>query len=254
VIKKLFFLTVLAGGVLLWGLTIGEAQGLSADAKAQLCSEKKAGLAKLEAEAPALHAQVAKLEKDYAAASMAETEALGLAGDRVRTGGSGFLGDAADKGAFGLVGAATLARESVAKQLASARAREKHVASQIFLLRDIIEGLGCGTPAPPVDYNAIDQLGQQSQQSMPGATSGTSGGTSGGQSVQQQGSGYTAPTSGFGSSGASTQTSGSQGQYPGYGPGPYGTGSAPFPTHQEILQGVQGSIGEKPGMGKPGGG
>jgi hypothetical protein len=72
--------------------------------------------------------------------------------------------------------------------------------------------------------------------------------------VQQQGSGYTAPSSGYGSSGAGTQSSGSQGQSPGYGPGPYGSGSAPFPTHQEILQGVQGSIGDKPGMNKPGGG
>ena len=251
---KHIFMLLSAAALFVCGTAIGWAEELSPEVKATLCGEKRAGLATLEAEAPGLHAQVAKLEKDYAAASMAETEALGLAGDRIKTGGSGFLGDAADKGAFGLVGGATAIRESVAKQLASAKAREKHVGSQIFLLRDMIDGLRCATLTPPVDYNAINQLGEQSQQSGPGATPGTSGGTSGGQSVQQQGSGYTGPSSGYGSSGAGTQSSGSQGQSPGYGPGPYGgTMSSPFPTHQEILQGVQGSIGETPG-GKPGGG
>lgn len=246
------FMLLSAAAVFVCGTAIGRAEELSPEA--QLCKAKKDGLATLEAEAPGLHAKVAKLEKDYAAASMAETEALGLAGDRIKTGGSGFLGDAADKGAFGLVGGATAIRESVAQQLASAKERERYVGSQIFLLRDIIQGLRCDTLTPPVDYNAINQLGEQSQQSGPGATPGTSGGTSGGQPVQSQGSGYTAPSSGYGSSGAGTQSSGSQGQSPGYGPGPYGgTMSSPFPTHQEILQGVQGSIGEKPG-GKPGGG
>ena len=214
---KHIFMLLFAAALFVCGTAIGWAEELSPEVKAQLCKDKKAGLATFEAEAPGLHAQVAKLEKDYAAASMAETEALGLAGDRIKTGGSGFLGDAADKGAFGLVGGATAIRESVAKQLASAKAREKHVGSQIFLLRDIIQGLRCDTLTPPVDYNAIDQLGQQSQQSGPGATPGANSGAFGGQSPESQGP-YTAPS-------GSTQPAGQQGPQPGYGPGPYGSGS-----------------------------
>jgi hypothetical protein len=245
---KHIFMLLSAAALFVCGTAIGWAEELSPEVKAQLCKEKQAGLATLEAEAPGLHAQVAKLEKGYAAASMAETEALGLAGDRIKTGGSGLVGDTVDKGAFGLVGAATTLRESVAKQLASAKAREKYVGSQIFLLRDIVQGLRCDTPTPPVDFRAIDQHTQQFQQSGPGATSGTSG-----QSVQPQGS-YATPSSGFGASSGSTQPAGQQGQQPGYGQGPYDTGSFKPPKHGEIQETIQGSIGEKPGMSKPGGG
>ena len=246
---KRVFMLLSAAALFVCGTAIGWAEGLSPEVKAKLCNEKQAGLATLEAEAPGLHAQVAKLEKDYAAASMAETEALGVAGDRIKTGGSGFLGDAADKGAFGLVGGATAIRESVATQLASAKAREKHVGSQIFLLRDIIQGLGCDTLTPPVDYNAINQLGEQSQQSGPGGTSQAGSGAFG-QSVQGQSKDYVAPSTGFGTPG-STQPAGQQGQQLGYGPGP-DTGSPQVP-YGPILEGIQGSIGDKAG-GKPGGG
>ena len=241
---KRVFMLLSAAALFVCGTAIGWAEGLSPEVKAKLCNEKQAGLATLEAEAPGLHAQVAKLEKDYAAASMAETEALGLAGDRIKTGGSGFLGDAADKGAFGLVGGATAIRESVAQQLASAKERERYVGSQIFLLRDIIAGLGCGAATPaPVDFRAIDQHTQQYQQSQPGSQPTTSG-----QSVQPQGS-YATPSSGFGASSGSTQPAGQQGQQLGYGPGP-DTGSPQVP-YGPILEGVQGSIGGKP---TPGGG
>lgn len=242
---KHIFMLLSAAAVFVCGTAIGWAEELSPEA--QLCKAKKDGLATLEAEAPGLHAKVAKLEKDYAAASMAETEALGLAGDRIKTGGSGFLGDAADKGAFGLVGGATAIRESAAQQLDAAKERERYVGSQIFLLRDIIAGLGCGaqTPAPPVDFRAIDQHTQQYQQSQPGSQTTTSG-----QSVQPQGS-YATPSSGFGASSGSTQPAGQQGQQPGYGPGP-DTGSPQVP-YGPILEGIQGSIGDKAG-GKPGGG
>jgi hypothetical protein len=242
---KHLFMLLSAAAVVVCGTAIGWAEELSPEA--QLCKAKKDGLATLEAEAPGLHAKVAKLEKDYAAASMAETEALGLAGDRIKTGGSGFLGDAADKGAFGLVGGATAIRESVAQQLASAKERERYVGSQIFLLRDIIAGLRCGSPspAPPVDYRAIDQNSQQFEQWQPGSQATTSG-----QSVQPQGS-YATPSSGFGASSGSTQPAGQQGQQPGYGPGP-DTGSPQVP-YGPILEGIQGSIGDKAG-GKPGGG
>ena len=238
---KHLFMLLSAAAVLVCGTAIGWAEELSPEA--QLCKTKKDGLATLEAEAPGLHAKVAKLEKDYAAASMAETEALGLAGDRIKTGGSGFLGDAADKGAFGLVGGATAIRESVAQQLASAKERERYVGSQIFLLRDIIAGLRCGAATPaPVDFRAIDQHTQQYQQSQPGSQPTTSG-----QSVQPQGS-YATPSSGVGPSG-STPPAGQQGQQLGYGPGP-DTGSPQVP-YGPILEGVQGSIGGKP---TPGGG
>jgi hypothetical protein len=240
---KHLFMLLSAAAVVVCGTAIGWAEELSPEA--QLCKAKKDGLATLEAEAPGLHAKVAKLEKDYAAASMAETEALGLAGDRIKTGGSGFLGDAADKGAFGLVGGATAIRESVAQQLASAKERERYVGSQIFLLRDIIAGLRCGAATPaPVDFRAIDQHTQQYQQSQPGSQPTTSG-----QSVQPQGS-YATPSSGFGPSG-STQPAGQQGQSHGYGPGPYDTGSFTPPKHGEIQETIQGSIGGKP---TPGGG
>ncbi len=233
-----------------WGSTIAADQGLSPEVKAQLCSEKKAGLAKFEAEAPGLHAQVAKLESEYAAASQAETDAITRMNTRVQTPSGGIVEGLIDVGAFKLVEAARTRREAVAKQLASAKERERYVGNQVFLLRDIIQGLGCDTPTPaPMDYRAIDQHTQQFQQSGPGGMSGTSG-----QSAQPQSSTYTAPSTGFGSSSGSTQPAGQQGQQPGYGPGPYDTGSFKPPKHGEIQETIQGSIGEKPGMSKPGGG
>ena len=93
----------------------------------------------------------------------------------------------------------------------------------------------------------LEDLERQFQQSQRGSQTTTSS-----QSVVPQGA-YGTPSSGSGtSSGSSAQSPG----HSGYGPGPYGgTGSSPFLTHQEILQGVQGSIGgEQPGMSKPGGG
>jgi len=163
---------------------------------------------------------------------------LGMAGDRIKTGGSGYVGDAMDKGAFGLMGAATILRESVAQQLASAKARESYVGSQIFLLRDIIAGLGCDTPTPATDYGAIDQHIQQSQQAGPGGTPQAGSGGFGG-TVQSQGP-YATPSSESGtSSGSSAQSPGQ----PGYGLGPYDTGSPRVP-HDEIK--VEGSIGGEP--------
>jgi len=92
----------------------------------------------------------------------------------------------------------------------------------------------------------IKELEQQYQQSQPGSQTTTSG-----QSVQPQGQ-YGAPSSGFGPSG-STQPAGQQGQQPGYGQGA-DTGSFKPPKYGEIQETIQGSIGEKPGMSKPGGG
>jgi hypothetical protein len=228
--RRLISVGVSVAALFVWVPAITWAEGLSPQVTAMLCQEKKAGLAKLEAEAPGLHAQVAKLEKDYAAASMAETEAMGLAGNRIRTGSSGFVGDTVDKGAFGLVGAATILRESVAKQLASVKARETYVGSQIFLLRDIIEGLGCdklpvaAPQRPAVDFGAIERLGQESrEQGYGGGTSPTSGSFSG--SVVG-GPGYREPAASSTPGAAQAPAGG-----PGYGPyGPYGPGVGMVPV------------------------
>lgn len=93
----------------------------------------------------------------------------------------------------------------------------------------------------------IKELEQQYQQSQPGSQPTTSG-----QSVQPQSSTYTAPSSGFGASSGSTQPAGQQGQQLGYGQGSHDTGSPQVP-YGPILEGIQGSIGDKAG-GKPGGG
>lgn len=258
---KHIFMLLSAAALFVCGPAIGWAEGLSPEVRADLCKEKRAGLTALEAEAPKVRADLAKKEAELESVRRemdkwdelaigvtagAVPAWLQLSAKTVGLNPKAYVNMEHDKHAD----KAAPLRDAIR----SLKQRQTEVGNQIFLLRDSIESLRCDTLPPPVDYNAIDQLGQQSQQSGPGAPPGTSGGTSGGQPVQSQGSGYTAPSSGFGSSGAGTQSSGSQGQSPGYGPGPYGaTMPSPFPTHQEILQGVQGSIGEKPG-GKPGGG
>jgi hypothetical protein len=157
----------------------------------------------------------------------------------------GDLGVGLDVGRFVAMDAARANADKLQKQLESAKERERHVGSQIFLLRDIIAGLGCDTPM--VDYNAINQLSEQSHQSGPGGTPQAGSGAFGG-TVQSQGP-YGTPSSGSGTSG-STQPAGQQGQQPGYA-GP-DTGSPQVP-YGPILEGIQGSIGGKAG-GKPGGG
>jgi hypothetical protein len=241
---KRVFMLLSAAALFVCGTAIGWAEELSPEA--QLCKTKKDGLATLEAEAPGLHAKVAKLEAEYAAAEAVETNAITGATEGIRTGMGGDFGVGLDVGRFGFVDAARKNREAKRRELDSVKERERHVGSQIFLLRDIIAGLGCGAPTPaPVDFRAIDQHTQQYQQSQPGSQATTSG-----QSVQPQGS-YATPSSGFGASSGSTQPAGQQGQQPGYGPGP-DTGSPQVP-YGPILEGIQGSIGDKAG-GKPAGG
>ena len=243
---KHLFMLLSAAAVFVCGTAIGGAEELSPEA--QLCKAKKDGLATLEAEAPGLHAKVAKLEAEYAAAQAVENNAITGMTEGIRTGMGGDLGVGLDVGRLGLVDAARENREAKQKQLDSAKERERYVGSQIFLLRDIIAGLGCGAPtsAPPVDFRAIDQHTQQYQQSQPGSQATTSG-----QSVQPQGS-YATPSSGFGASSGSTQPAGQQGQQLGYGPGP--DTASPQVPYGPILEGIQGSFGGQPGMGKPGGG
>jgi len=238
---KHLFMLLSAAAVLVCGTAIGWAEELSPEA--QLCKTKRDGLTTLEAEAPGLHAKVAKLEAEYAAAQAVETNAITGMTEGIRTGMGGDLGVGLDVGRLGFVDAARKNREDKQKQLDAAKERERYVGSQIFLLRDIIAGLGCGAATPaPVDFRAIDQHTQQYQQSQPGSQPTTSG-----QSVQPQGS-YATPSSGVGPSG-STQPAGQQGQQLGYGPGP-DTGSPQVP-YGPILEGIQGSIGGKP---TPGGG
>lgn len=201
-------------------------------AMADLGTDKKNGLAKLEAEAPGLHAQVAKLQGEYAAASLAETEAFDRMGDSARKGSSNVLGLGLDVASYKIFEAAKNNREAAGNRLNVAKEEERYVGSQIFLLRDMIAGLGCDTltPAPPVDYGAIEQHTQQYQQSQPGSQATTSE-----QLVVPQGA-YATPSSGFGTPETPAQTPGSQG----YGPGPYDTGSPRVP-HDQIT--VEGSIG-----------
>jgi hypothetical protein len=252
--RRLISPAVLAAAVLVGSPTTADAQGLSPEVKAQLCREKKAGLAKLEAEAPEIRAQLAQKEPELEAArtEMDKWDKLSLA---VVAGAiPGWLQTTAKLAGLDPTtyvnqqhGKAANKVGPLRDEISRLRQRQTEVGSQIFLLRDIIEGLGCDTQAPPADFGAIDQHTQQFHQSQQGSQT-----TTGGQSVQPQSSTYTAPSSGFGAS--SGTPTGPQGPQPGYGPGPYDTGSPQFPTHQQILQGVQGSIGEKPGMSKPGGG
>lgn len=249
-------IVALAGATVLaaWGPAMTADQGMSPEVKAQLCQEKKAGLAKLEAEAPQVRADLAKKEAELESVRREmdkwDALAIGVAAGAVPA----WLQLSATTVGLNPKAYVNIEHDKHADKAAplrdairSLKQRQTEVGSQIFLLRDIIEGLGCDTPTPPMDFGAIDQHSQQFQQSGPGATSGTSG-----QSVQPQGS-YGAPSSGFGPSG-STQPAGQQGQQPGYGPGPYDTGSFKPPKHGEIQETIQGSIGEKPGMSKPGGG
>lgn len=208
-----------AAALCAWAATVNGADTLSPQVRVQLCSEKKAGLAELEAEAPALHAQVAKLQSEYDAALAAVSKLLTGATDRVTTPSGGYLNLGLDAATLKALDVARASADNIKKQLDSSRERETYVGSQIFLLRDIIEGLGCDalTPAkpqpPPIDYGAIDQLNQQFQQSQPGGQTTTSN-----QSVQPQSSSYTAPTPGYGTPGVATQQPPGSGGYYGYSP------------------------------------
>jgi hypothetical protein len=235
-----------------WGPAMAADQGLSPEA--QLCKAKKDGLASLEAEAPQIRVELAQKEPELETArtendkwdNLSLGEEAGAVPEWLQTSAK-FAG---------MNPRAYIRREhtkwadklgKLRDKVTELQRRQTEVGSQIFLLRDIIAGLKCHTltPAPPVDYGAIDQHTQQYQQSQPGSQTTTSG-----QSVQPQGS-YAAPSSGFGASSGSTQPAGQQGQQPGYGPGPDESGSPRVPYDQIK---VEGSIGEKPGMSKPGGG
>ena len=215
-------------------------QGLSPQVTAQLCGEKKAGLAKLEAEAPQVRALLAEKEpklKD-ARTEMDKWDKLSLA---VVAGAiPDWLQTTAKLAGLDPVGYVNREHGRAANkvgplrdEVAGLKQRQTEVGSQIFLLRDIIEGLGCDalTPAkpqpPPVDYGAIEQLNQQFQQSAPGGTPGAGGGVSG-QSVQPQSPSYTAPTSGFGTTVPTGQSPPPSGGPYGYPPS-YGTPSPQVP-------------------------
>ena len=234
---KYLFMLMFAAALFVCSTAIGSAKEHTWEARA--CTEKRAGLATFEAKAPGLHAEVAKLEAQYAAALAVVSKSVTGATEGATTGMGGDVGVGLDVGRFEFMDAARVNADNLQKQLDSAKERERHVGSQIFLLRDIIAGLGCNTstPAPPVDYGAIDQHTQQYQQSQPGSQTTTSG-----QSVLPQGP-YGAPSSGFGPSG-STQPAGQQGQQPGYGPGPDESGSPRVPYDQIK---VEGSIGGETG-------
>lgn len=253
---KHLFVLLSAAALFVCGTAIGWTEGLSPEVKAQLCQEKKAGLAKLEAEAPQVRADLAKKEAELenvrremdkwdalaiGVAAGAVPAWLQLTAKAVGLNPKAYVNIEHDKHAD--------KAGPLRDEIRTLKRRQTEVGNQIFLLRDSIESLRCDTLPPPVDYNAINQHTQQFQQSGPGAGQGTSG-----QSAQPQSSTYTAPSTGFGTPTAPSQSPGSPGYPPAYGGDPYGGSSPQLPTHQQILQGVQGSIGDKPGMSKPGSG
>ena len=215
-------------------------------AMADLCTDKKNGLATLEAEAPQIRADLAKKEAELESVRREMDKWDELAGGVVLGVVPAWLQLSAKTVGLNPKAYVNIEHDKHADKagplrdaISSLKQRQTEVGNQIFLLRDIIGGLGCDTPIPPVDYNAINQLSEQSQQSGPGATPGTSGGTFGGQSVQSQGA-YGTPSSGSETPGTPAQTPGSQG----YGPGPDESGSPRVP-HDQIK--VEGSIGGETG-------
>ena len=226
-----------------WGPAMAADQGLSPEA--QLCKAKKDGLASLEAEAPQIRVELAQKEPELETARTENDKwdnlSIGEEGGAIPE----WLQTSAKFA--GMNPRAYIRREhtkwadkvgKLRDKVTDLKRRQTEVGSQIFLLRDIIAGLGCDTPTPATDYGAIDQHIQQSQQAGPGGTPQAGSGGFGG-TVQSQGP-YATPSSESGtSSGSSAQSPGQ----PGYGLGPYDTGSPRVP-HDEIK--VEGSIGGEP--------
>jgi len=195
--KKPVFALVLVAGLVVIGAAVGWAQGLSPEARVQLCREKKAGLAKLEAEAPQVRADLVKKEAELenVRQEMDKWDKLSIA---VEAGAiPGWLQVAAT--AVGLNPKAYVNGEHakhadkaapLRDQIRSLKQRQSEVGNQIFLIRDSIESLRCGDlsprpPAsPPVDLGTIDRLGRESHDQryggQPSPTSGSFGDPTGG--------------------------------------------------------------------------
>lgn len=227
--RKPIFTVALAVALLVTDQATARAEDLSPEVRAQLCREKKAGLAKLEAEAPAIQAQL----KQYKA---------GLENARIENDELDPLSEAAEVGSLRIPEwlqgqeqlriseslkdpKAYIAREhaEALNKLGKLRnivrnleRRQIEVGREIGLLRDMVVSLGCDTGTPPVDYRAIDEHSRQFQQPQPGSQTPTSE-----QPVVPQGA-YNTPTPVSGAPGAaaaSPPSSGvSFGPPPSYGP------------------------------------
>src|ERR1700693_119801 len=68
VMRRLISAVALAAALCGWVAAVNGADDLSPQMRAQLCQEKKAGLAKLEAEAPQIRAQLSQKEPELEAA------------------------------------------------------------------------------------------------------------------------------------------------------------------------------------------
>jgi len=184
---------VLVTGLFIFGTGAVWAQGLSPEVRAQLCREKKAGLARFEAEAPQLRAELARKEGELESVrqEMGKWDKISIA---VEAGAiPGWLQVAATS--VGLNPKAYVNREHakhtdkaapLRDQIRNLKQKESDVANQIFLLRDSIESLRCSDLIPrlPVDLGAIDQLGRESHDQRyggtPSPTSGSFGDPTGG--------------------------------------------------------------------------
>lgn len=237
---KPIFAAIAAAALFVSDQAIARAEELSPEVKAQLCREKKAGLAKIEAEAPQIRVLLpqkeSELESHRAAMDLIDKAVLALESGVIPGWIQAVVGtglDAAKAWATQQHGRHVAKVGPLRDEISRLKQRQTEVGSQIFLLRDIIEGLRCDSPPtagsqrPPVDYDAIGGLGQQFQQSGPGESSGSAS-SSGGQTAQPQGSSYTTPTPGYGAPGGAAQPPQSSGGYYGYPPS-YGTPSPQIP-------------------------
>ena len=238
---KPVFVAIAAAALFVSDQAVVRGEELSPEVKAQLCREKKAGLANLEAEAPQIRALLpqkeSELESSRAAMDLMDKAVLALESGVIpgwvqAVAGAGL--DAAKAWATQQHGQLVAKVGPLRDEISRLKQRQTEVGSQIFLLRDIIEGLRCDT-APtagsqrPPDYGAIGGLGQQFQQSQPGGSSGSASSSGG-----PQGSSYTTPTPGFGAPGPAAASPPSPGGPYGY-PPPSGTPSPQTPWDSVVV-------------------
>ena len=240
--RSLISAVVLAAALFGLVAAVNGADDLSPQMRAQLCQEKKAGLAKLEEEAPQIRAQLAQREPELETArtEMDKWDKLSLA---VVAGAiPDWLQTTAKLAGLNPVtyvnrehGKAANKVGPLRDEVTRLKQRQTEVGSQIFLLRDIVDSLRCDAPPvagpqrPPVDFGAIDRLGQESRDQRYGGgsspTSGSLGGPPGAApTLIDQDYRGTAPSS---APGAAQAPAGG----PGYGPyGPYGPGVGMVPV------------------------
>lgn len=258
--RKPIFTVALAVALFVSDQAISRAEDLSPEVKAQLCREKKAGLAKIEEEAPKIREQLAQQKEKLDTALTVSAAARELDISAQLMGKKSWTQDQKKREFSWLLLQARDARMSLDEYVASminelpklrtsvenSEQRQTEVGRQISLLRDSIKSLHCdtlktdGPQGLPVDYGAIGRLIDQFQQSQPGGQT-----TTNSQSVVPQGP-YNTPPPGLGTLGSTNQPTGQP--LSGYASsGPYDTGSFQPPTQGVIQETIRGSKGGKSG-------